>query len=330
MRSSKFALIPAFTLVALAGCGTSGSSKPAAGGSSGCGPVKGTQLVVLADDKKLQQAENILPAVNAKKAASSPALLPALNKVSAALDTATLIGLNKQTDIARVTPINAAKDFVDKNKLTDGLAKGSGSVSVGTQGFSESQTMGQIYVAVLNAAGFSASTKTVGARPVYQPSLGKGAGIDVVPEYLGSLTEYYNRTDNGPSAKAVASGDVQATLTALKAMAVKHGVVVGEPAAAQDQNAFAVTKAFADKHKVKTLSELATACPGGVVLGGPAECTSPKQPQCAPGLKSTYGLKYTKFVPAGEAGTATVKTFMKTGRVTLGLVLSSDGTLQQA
>lgn len=313
-------------LTTMSACGTSGSSTSS---SSSCAPVKGDQLVVLTDDKKLQQAENILPAVNATAAKASPALVPVLNKVSSVLDTKKLIELNKQTDIERVTPKNAAKAFVDANKLTEGLEKGSGPVKVGTQGFSESQTMGEIYVAVLNAAGFSASVKTVGPRPTYAPALSKGTDVTVVPDYLGSLTEYYNKADNGPTAKAVASGDVDKTLAALKALAAKHSVVVGEPAEAQDQNAFAVTKAFADKHKVKTLSELAKTCSGGVILGAPAECTSDQQPQCAPGLKSTYGLKISKFVPSGSAGSTQVKTFAKTGRVALALVLSSDGTLQQ-
>ncbi|MGB9378298.1 MAG: glycine betaine ABC transporter substrate-binding protein [Mycobacteriales bacterium] len=315
-------------LTTLSACGSSGSSTKAAGGE--CAPVKGDALVVLQDDKKLQQAENIIPAVNAGTATKSPTLLPVLNKVSSVLDTAKLIALNKQTDIERVTPKNAAKAFVDANKLTEGLEKGSGTIKVGTQGFSESQTMGEIYVAVLNAAGFTASTKTVGPRPTYAPALSKGSDVQVVPDYLGSLTEYFNKTDNGPTAPAKASGDVDKTLTALKELAAKHQVVVGEPAEAQDTNAFAVTKAFADKHKVKTLSELAKTCTGGVILGAPAECTSDQQPQCAPGLKATYGLKISKFVPSGSAGSAQVKTFAKTGRVALALVLSSDGTLQQS
>ena len=321
------ALAAAALLGAVGACGDSGSSSTSAGGS--CAPVKGDQLVVLADDKKLQQAENVVPAVNAGAAKASPALVPVLNKVSSVLDTPRLIELNRQTDVERVTPKNAAKDFVAKHNLTEGLEKGSGSVKVGTQGFSESQTMGEIYVAVLNAAGFSASTKTVGPRPTYAPALSKGSDVTVVPDYLGSLTEYYNRLDNGPTAKPLASGDVDKTLAALKKLAGKQNVVVGEPAEAQDQNAFAVTDAFADKYKVKTLSELAKACSGGVILGAPAECTSERQPQCAPGLEKTYGLKITKFVPSGAAGSAQVKTFAKTGRIVLALVLSSDGTLQQ-
>jgi len=328
MRSRfVFGIAAAALLTTMSACGDSGSSTSAAGS---CAPVKGDVLVVLEDDKKLQQAENIIPAVNAAAAKASPALLPVLNKVSSILDTPKLIELNKQTDIERVTPKNAAKAFVEKNKLTEGLEKGSGAVKVGTQGFSESQTMGEIYVAVLNAAGFTASTKTIGPRPTYAPALSKGSDVTVVPDYLGSLTEYFNKLDNGPTAAPKASGDVDKTLAALKDLAAKHNVVVGEPADAQDQNAFAVTTAFADKYKVKTLSELAKSCSGGVILGAPAECTSEQQPQCAPGLKKTYGLKISKFVPGGSAGSAQVKTFAKTGRVALALVLSSDGTLQQS
>ena len=46
-------------------------------------------------------------------------------------------------------------------------------------------------------------------------------------------------------------------MASLKALGEKAGLVFGKPSAAQDQNAFAVTAAFATKYGVKTLSELA-------------------------------------------------------------------------
>src|SRR5918998_262731 len=69
----------------LAGCGEEGSSGtegPATAGSGGCAPVAGEELVALEDDKKLQTADNVVPAVNAK--VSTPQLLAALDKASAA------------------------------------------------------------------------------------------------------------------------------------------------------------------------------------------------------------------------------------------------------
>jgi len=55
-----------------AGCGKAGSSgtqAPASGAAAGgCAPVAGTKLVVLDDDKHLQNADNIIAAVNSKVA----------------------------------------------------------------------------------------------------------------------------------------------------------------------------------------------------------------------------------------------------------------------
>ena len=86
---------------ALAGCGDEGSSgtrKPDTKASGeGCEPVKGKELVVLEDDKKLQTVDNVVPAINASKAA--PELVAALDTVSAALTTEKLIGLNKAVDL---------------------------------------------------------------------------------------------------------------------------------------------------------------------------------------------------------------------------------------
>ena len=80
-------------------------------------------------------------------------------------------------------------------------------------------------------------------------------------------------------------------MTALKAARrPRPAWSFGKPSAAADQNAFAVTKAFADKYGVKTLSDFAAKCSGAAtVLGGPAEC--PQRPFCQPGLEKTYGIQ---------------------------------------
>ena len=143
-------------IVTLAGCGSAGSSGTAAPPSSatgaGCAPVGGNDLVVLTDDKNLQNTDNVLPAINKK--ASSPQLIAALDKVSAALDTTKLIALNKAVDIDRKSSKAAATEFISTNNLTAGLAKGSGNVTVGAANFSESATLGEIYGQVLTAAGY--------------------------------------------------------------------------------------------------------------------------------------------------------------------------------
>ena len=335
------------TCLVLAGCGESGSSNngsdpgvaaPApsaassggtstepsaatAGGTEDCKPVAGKELIVLTDDKKLQTVDNIVPAINTK--AVTPALTAALDKVSATLTTADLVTLNQQVGLQRKTSPNVAKAYVKDKGLADGLSGGSGSITVGAANFPENQTVAEIYAAVLDASGFTAKVQTIGNREVYLPALEKGQ-IQVVPEYVGTLTEFLNKDQNGKDAKAVASPDLDATVTGLTPLAKTAGLTIGKPAEAADQNAFAVTKEFADAIGVKTLSELGAKCGSGLVLGGPAEC--PTRPFCQPGLEQSYGLTFDSFT-ALDAGGPLTQTAIKTGKVSIGLVFSSDAGL---
>ncbi|RZS79438.1 osmoprotectant transport system substrate-binding protein [Motilibacter rhizosphaerae] len=306
-----------------AASGAAGDASAGTGGAA-CAPVADSQLVVLTDDKKLQTVDNVVPAINAK--AATPALTAALDKVSSTLTTSDLVDLNRQVSAERKTSPNVAKAYVAAKGLASGLSGGKGSITVGAANFAENQTVASIYADVLDAAGFSAKVQTVGNREVYLPALEKGQ-LQVVPEYLGTLTEFLNKGQNGANAKALATSDTDATLAAVQPLAKKAGLALGKPAEAADQNAFAVTKKFADEHKVKTLSDLTTACGSGLVLGGPAEC--PTRPFCQPGLESTYGLKFDKF-QALDAGGPLTQTALKTGKISIGLVFSSDGGLTPA
>lgn len=315
----------------LSACGSNGQSgtkttdKPTTSGATTaaakCDPVSGDQLVALDDDKKLQTVDNVIPAINAK-AATQP-LLDAVNKVAAALTTDKLVAMNKSADIDRKTPPNVAKEFVSSEGLATGVSGGSGKIVIGAANFNENQTLANIYAVVLKAAGFSTSVKTVGNRELYEPALEKGQ-IQVVPEYAGTLTEFLNKKANGADAAPQASGDLDATVTALKGLGDKVGLKFGDPAEAADQNTFAVTTAFADKYGVQTLSDLAAKCGGGLTLGGPPEC--PDRPFCQPGLEDKYGLTFTGFTSL-DAGGPLSKTALKTGKVALALVFSSDSAL---
>ncbi|WP_425954621.1 glycine betaine ABC transporter substrate-binding protein [Xylanimonas sp. McL0601] len=326
--------LAAGALLLLGACGSPGSaSSNASGTSSGgasaaqasCDPVPGNQLVVLQDDKHLQTVDNVIPAVNAKTASDDPGLIPLLDSVSAALDTDTLIALNKSVDVDRKSSPDVAAEWVSSAGLApaDTTAGKGKKVSIGAADFSESATLGNIYATVLKAAGYDASVVTIGNREAYLPALEAGTQIQVVPEYVGTLAEFINKDVNGANAAAVASGDLDKTVAALTSLGDQVGLKFGTPSKAQDQNAFAVTKAFADAHHLTTLSDLAGAC-GGLVLGAGAECT--ERPFCQPGLEQTYGLTFSQFKSL-DAGGPLTKAALQQGEITLGLVFSSDGSL---
>lgn len=326
MRTSHGILAAvAASVIVLSACSpstptTSASATGSATTAAACAPVAGDQLVVLADDMHLQTVDNIIPAVNSASA-KDPAILAALDAVSAALTTPKLVALNKATDVNFQSSADAAAAFVSSAGLK-APQKGTGSLTVGAANFSENITVAEIYAAVLRSAGYTVDVRTIGNRETYMPAL-IGGSVNIVPEYAGTVTEFLNKQINGANAAPLASGDLNATVAKLATLASQKGLTFGTPSAAQDQNAFAVTKAFADAHGVTTLSGLAKAC-GPIALGGPAEC--PDRPFCQPGLQSTYGLKFSEFRSL-DAGGPLTKAAIRKGDVVLGLVFSSDGTL---
>jgi osmoprotectant transport system substrate-binding protein len=315
----------------LGGCGEAGSSgtqAPATGAQgAGCAPVAGSTLLVLDDDKKLQNSDNIIPAINSR--AAQPPLVAALDKVSDSLDTATLIKLNRAVDVDRKSSKVAAEEFAAAHNLTAGIPTGgSGSIVIGAANFSESQTLGELYRIALTAAGYQARVQQIGNRELYEPALEKGE-IQVVPEYAATLADFLNnklnRQPGGATPPPVSSPDLNQTLNALKALGEKVGLTFGKASAAQNQNAFAVTREFADRYGVRTLSQLAEKCSGAAtVLAGPPEC--PQRPKCQVGLVQVYNFQAGRF-SSFDAGGPLTKSALTRGEASVGLVFSSDGEL---
>lgn len=188
--------------------------------------------------------------------------------------------------------------------------------------FGESSIMASLYAGVLEDSGLTVEVSSLSSREVIAPALQAGS-VDLVPEYLGTYTEYLNKQVNGPDAPAVASSDITQTLAEGRRLGEPLGVVLAEPALAADQNAFAVTRDFAETHGLATVSDLATYSQGSpITLGGPAEC--PTRPFCQPGLEEVYGAQIREFV-ALDAGGPLTKQALAQGRIDAGLVFSSDG-----
>lgn len=317
----------AVALLGLAACGDPGSSGTTAPEENGevsgkvCEPIAGDDLISLDDDQGLQTVDNIIAAVNSE--AADPALIAAVDTVAEALDTPTLIELNRAVDVERNTSSQAAAAFVAENDLTaPQQAENPGSIVVGAANFTESATLAELYAAVLADAGFNVEVRTIGNREVYLPALESGE-LTVVPEYVGTLTEYLNLDQNGSDAEALASSDLDDTMGHLTELAENAGLTVGAASEAADQNSFAVTTEFAAEHGVNSLSDLAEACGGGITLGAPPEC--PERGFCQPGLEEIYGLtiEFTSL----DAGGPLTKAALRNGEVALGMILSSDPDL---
>ena len=138
-----------------------------------------------------------------------------------------------------------------------------------------------------------------------------------MPEYVGTLLEFVNKNANE------ASGDLNDSVAKLRTRLDTIGLTALNPSPAADQNAFAVTKATADRLKLKKLSDLAPHA-AQLTLGGGPEC--PTRPFCQPGLEKTYGLKFKSFRVLDSGGPKTMEA-LSSGDIDVGLVFSSDGAV---
>ncbi len=196
------------------------------------------------------------------------------------------------------------------------------SLVIGAFNFTESQILAEVYAGALSAEGYDVSITASTNREVLEPALEAGE-VQMVPEYLGTFTEFLNIKENGPDATPVANGDVDATYAQAQMIAEKVGITMMTPSPAADQNAFAVRADFAKENGLATMSDLAAiSSTKDIRLGGPPEC--PKRPFCQPGLEGTYGMKIAEFVPL-DAGGPLTKAALAQGSIDVGLIFSSDG-----
>ncbi|MFF3984688.1 ABC transporter substrate-binding protein [Streptomyces sp. NPDC001797] len=197
-------------------------------------------------------------------------------------------------------------------------------LTIGSAGFTESDLLAQMYAQLLNRAGYQTSLITVANRELYEPALESGQ-IDVVPEYAATFADWLNARTNGPDAPPVGSPDLTTTMRALRRLATPRGLTVLDPGWAVDQNAFAVTAAYARRHHLRTLSDLG-ASGLKVRLAAGDECV--QRPYCEPGLKKVYGIDITGIDPKG-VGTTQAKRAVQSGQDQMVLTTTTDATLDQ-
>lgn len=194
-----------------------------------------------------------------------------------------------------------------------------GTITVGGFAFSEGSVLAELYGQALQHDGYTVNFKlNLGNREVVAPAI-KSGQIDMYVGYAATDLEFYN---NGAGE---ATGDAVATTTKLNSHLSSLNLVALTPSNTVDQNAFAVTKATADKYSLTKLSDLAPVA-SQFVLGAGPEC--PKRPFCLPGLESTYGLHFKDFKTLDTDGPLTRAAF-KSGAIQVGLVFSSDSDLKQ-
>ncbi len=167
-----------------------------------------------------------------------------------------------------------------------GPGTGKPAVTIGDKNFTEEYILGDLYQQALAAKGYRVTLKgNIGTSEITWKALTSGQ-IDMYPEYTGTLLSAIAGHTKLPTS-------AQQTYALAKAYAAAHGLTLLDQTPFYDSDALAVTKAFATKHGVATITDLKKLGPS-LKLGGAPEFRT--RYTGLVGLRQVYGLNPT-FVP---------------------------------
>lgn len=201
------------------------------------------------------------------------------------------------------------------NKTSSATTTAKKPITITSANFSENEMLAEMYAAVLEKNGYTVTRKLkLGAREVIEPALESGQ-VDFIPEYAGNYLSFLDKTAGSLS--------VSATVDKLRGLLAPKGITVLDASDATDADAIAVTKAFADKYQLKTISDLKNVTEP-LTLGGPAECET--RTTCKVGLEQVYGLKV-GFKSLDADGPLT-RAALDKGDVNIARVFTADADLK--
>src|SRR5690242_16870538 len=191
---------------------------------------------------------------------------------------------------------------------------GGGGITVGSADFPESALLAEIYAGALEGKGVKVTKRlNIGAREAYIPALQDGS-IDLIPEYTGVLTQYFNK-----NAKAT---DAEGVYTELKS-SLPATLTVLDKSAAEDKDALVMKKSKADQLGVKSIADLKGKSQD-LTVGGPPEWKT--RLTGLPGFKKIYGLEFKTFRPLDAGGPLTLNA-LKNGQIDAGDLFTTDPSI---
>ena len=212
-----------------------------------------------------------------------------------------------------VTALLAAACGDDSNDAAD--VPGGPTVVIGAQQFGESSILAEVYGQALADAGYPVEQQALGGYRDLVCTAFEGDEINFTPEYAASALEFLN------DFAGEASGDVDATATALNAQLASRDLVALAASPAVDSNSFVVTPETAATLASPTVSALTPE----LSLGGPTDC--PENASCIPGLISTYGIDMSaNFVGLDGGGPLTVAA-LDGGEIDVAILFSTSGVI---
>jgi osmoprotectant transport system substrate-binding protein len=193
------------------------------------------------------------------------------------------------------------------------------SIVVGSGDFPESEIIAEIYAQALQANGFDVGRRPgIGSRETYIPAL-KDHSIDLVPEYIGNLLQYF-----APNSKATMLDAVESELR----QRLPGDLSILTPSSASDTDTVTVTSATAREWNLTTIADLAVHS-ADVRFAAPSDFQS--RPSGLPGLKEKYGLTISpgNFVAIEDAGGAVTVRALVERRVDAADIFSTSPAISQ-
>jgi osmoprotectant transport system substrate-binding protein len=193
------------------------------------------------------------------------------------------------------------------------------SIVVGSGDFPESEIVAEIYAQALEANGFDVGLRPgIGSRETYIPAL-KDHSIDLVPEYIGNLLQYF-----APNSKSTMLDAVEAELR----QRLPGDLSLLTPSPASDTDTVTVTGATAREWNLTTIADLAVHS-ADVRFAAPSDFQS--RPSGLPGLKQKYGLTISpgNFVAIEDAGGAVTVRALVEGKVHAADIFSTSPAISQ-
>jgi len=189
-------------------------------------------------------------------------------------------------------------------------------VVVGSTNFVEQLILANIYAEVLEDRGIEVEKRlNLGSREIVYPALTSGE-IDILPEYTGALLAYLSEGGEIPARKP---DEVAEKLRA----ALPDNLELLEPADAQNKDTLVVRAETAEKHGLKTFSDLA-AVSGDMIVGGPPEMKTRRIG--LEGLKDFYGIEFAQFRPLDAGGPVTTGA-LQNGDIDVARMFTTQGVI---
>ena len=206
----------------------------------------------------------------------------------------------------------------DSDPLDSGSksAKSSEKLVVGSQDYYSSEIIAEIYAQALEAADYEVERDfKIGQREVYVPEIENGS-IDLFPEYTGPLLQYWE-----PKTEARLSDEVHEALVE----AAPEGLNILDQSDASDQDAYVVTREFAEEHDLETLEDLAKV-DEDLTIGANSELEN--RPNGPKGLQTAYGFE-PDFTPIEDSGGPLTVKALKDGTIQMAIIYTADPSIKK-